>query len=772
MAEPNGENRQENASVPDVYKPGQIAERPSGALSTQVQWGQPAEEGDNDTINLRDYWEIILKRKGTVLTFFAIVVVAVMTATFLMTPIFRASLTLQIDRQEAKVVEYQGVTPMESAQDSREFYQTQYEVLKSRSLAQRVIDQLNLTEHPEFNKKQEETAFLGGLFGASEDKADAEPAKTAPAAKQDANGDKQSLLVNRFLANLTVEPVRNSRLVKIHFDSPDAALATRIVNAVATAYINLNLERRMDASSYAKTFLQDRLQQIQAKLEDSEKALVAFARQEQIIKSSDEKQDSIDAVVMQEFTGALAKAQQERIRVESVYNQLKSTGVEGLPDVLESRVIQELKQLKAKLEAEYQEGLKIYKPAYPKMLQMEGRIAETQAKIDEEIRNVKEGIKVRYDAAKAAESALSAKLQESKRNVLGVQDRSIQYNILKREVDTNRQLYEGLLQRLKEVGVAGGIGVNNISIVDKAEEPNKAYKPKKLLNLLIGIFLGLFGGIALAFLFEHLDDTIKQPDDIEKLLGLSVLGVIPFVRRKTTEGGDNRLILENMDLRSAFAESYRSLRTAMQFSTPEGMPKVLMITSSSMGEGKSTTAISLATHFALAGKTVLLIDADLRKASTHKNLKLDNSNGLTNYLAGDAKPVDITQGTEVPNLYAITSGPLPPNPAELLSSGKMVSLLTLAAEKFDQVIVDGPPVLGLADAPLLGNLAEATALVIEAGGTRRDFARGAVKRLRATRTRLVGAILTKVESRGGSYGYYHSYYYYQYGGESAPKQLT
>jgi succinoglycan biosynthesis transport protein ExoP len=754
------------ASVPDVIRPGQLVERRNTALSTQVQWGQPTDEGDEDTINLREYWNVILKRKGTVLTFFAIVVVAVMTATFLMTPIYRASLTLQIDRQEAKVVEYQGVTPMESPQDSREFYQTQYEVLKSRSLAQRVIDQLNLTEHPEFNKKQEASPFLALLAFTQSDDDEEKNVATA-------QGDKQSLLVNRFLDKLTVEPVRNSRLVKIHFDSPDAALATRIVNAVATAYINLNLERRMDASSYAKTFLQDRLQQIQTKLEDSEKALVAFARSEQIIKADDKDSGpSIDTQVMQSFTGALAKAQEDRIRIESIHNQMNAVGSEGLPDVLESKVIQDLKSQKAKIEAEYQEGLKLYKPAYPKMLQMEGRIAEIESKIQEEVANVRAGIKVRYDAAKAQEAALNAKLQESKRDVLGVQDRSIQYNIIKREVDTNRQLYEGLLQRLKEVGVAGGIGVNNISIVDKAEEPNKPFKPKFLLNLLIGMFLGLFGGIALAFLFEHLDDTLKNPEDIEKLLALPVLGVIPFVRRKTTEGGDDRLIMENMDLRSAFAEAYRSLRTALQFSTPQGMPKVLVITSTSPGEGKSTTSISLAVHLALAGKTTLLIDADLRKASMHKNLKLDNAEGLTNYLAGDAKPVDITKATEVPNLFAITSGPLPPNPAELVSSPKMVSLLALASEKFDQIIIDGPPVLGLADAPLLGNLAEATALVIEAGGTRRDFARGALKRLRATHTHLIGAILSKVESRGSSYGY-HSYYYYQYqyGAESNSKQL-
>ena len=296
-------------------------------------------------------------------------------------------------------------------------------------------------------------------------------------------------------------------------------------------------------------------------------------------------------------------------------------------------------------------------------------------------------------------------------------------------------------------------------MVDKAEVPYAPFKPNILRSALIAIFLGVFGGIGLAFLFEHLDDTIKQPDDLEKLLGLPVLGIVPTV--KMMAGEEDISLVENADPRSAFAESYRSIRTALQFSTPEGMPKVLMVTSTSVGEGKSTTALSLAMHFAQAGKSVLLIDADLRKASLHKKLSIANDTGLTNYLAGDATPVQITRACQVAKVFLIPSGPLPPNPAELLGSAKMVTLLGLAAEKFDQVILDGPPVLGLADAPLLGSLVEATLMVAEAGATSRQYAQGAVKRLRSTRTRLVGGVLTKVDTRNRSYGYHG--YYYQYG---------
>src|SRR5512139_505748 len=728
-----------------------LIERRETALATQARPDWLADD-DGDSIDLRAYWAIVMRRKWTVLTFFVIVVAAVMTATYLTTPVYRASTTLQIDAEEMKIVQYEGVTSSgQTGWNSAEYMRTQQEVLKSRATAERVVNELNLTEHPAFNQPAEASFASAWLPGQKQDKGgkqDAPPSSEELAAKTRA-------VVAAVQGGLTIEPVGNSRLLQLHFDSPDAKLAAEVANSMARVFINLNLARRLDATSYAKAFLQDRLQQAQSKLEESEKALVAFARQEELVKTGAE--DSIDTQALQGFTAALTQAQQDRIRAESLYNSVQGKAIQALPEVMDNKTIQNLKERKSQLETDYQEGLKLYKPAYPKMELIARQITEIDTMIKTEIQNVREAIKARYLAAQALEKALTARLQESRRDILGEQDRSIQYNILKREVETNRQLYEGLLQRLKEVGVAGGVGINNISVVDKAEVPTTPHTPNPRRNLLIAIFLGLFGGIGLAFLFEHLDDTVKASEEMEQQLGLPVLGIIPHTR---AESG-TKLHQENLDTRSHFAEAYRSLRTALQFSTEDGMPRVLMVTSPSMGEGKSTTALSLAMQVAQMGKTVLLIDGDLRKASLHSNLALPNGLGLTNYLAGDAKPVDITQGTDVPNLFAITSGPLPPNPAELVSSTKMVSLLSLATEKFDQVIIDGPPVLGLADAPLLGSIADATVLVVESGSTRRDFARGAINRL-------LGGVLTKVQARGQSYDYYSSHYY-QYGAAAEGK---
>ncbi len=751
---------------PDRLPPGQaLTERPAGVplpaspLPSQVV----EEEPEGDELNLRELWQVIVKRRWTILIFTLIVVTAVVTATYLMTPIYRASLTLQIDRESIKIVQSGDVAPEEAGWDSQEYYQTQYELLKSRSLAVRVANQLGLADlppPPPSPLAQFKAWLTGGLPQASEAKALPKPLSESERVEGAAGG---------VMGGLTVEPVRNSRLVKLHFDSPDPQRAAAILNALVKNYINMNMERRFDASTYARNFLQERLQQVKAKLEDSERELVGFARQEQII-SVDDKQNTVSQS-LGATNAALAEAEKKRIAAEAAYRQVMGARGQGLTQILDSKIIQTLKETKARLETQYQENLNIYKPAYPTMVQLRGQIGQVDAMINQEINNIRAAATASYEAARAEEALLRSRMEQLKQDVLSLQDRSIQLNILRREVDTNRQLYDGLLQRFKEVGVAAGIGTNNISVVDEAKTPAWPSKPNLRLNALLALVLGLLGGVGLAFLFEHLDDTFRRPEELEKLLGLPVLGVIPKTRQERGEDRPMALVGHD-DPRSAFAEAYRSVRTALQFSTASGVPRLLTVTSAMTGEGKTTTALSLAIQFAQAGKRTLLIEADLRKPSLHRALQLDNQVGLTNYLAGGgAQPVDIAKPTHIPNLFVISSGPLPPNPAELLSSARMVELLGLAAGKFDQVILDSPPLLGLADALIIGNLCEGTLLTVEMGATPRGYAQGALKRLRGARVQVLGAILTKLEARAGAYGYYRSYYYYyhtSYYGEAAP----
>lgn len=737
------QSRNERDDVVPLPIPRQEAARQYGALSLDLARGG---EGEAEP-NLREYWQVISRRKWTVLLFLLIVLATTILSSFLSTPIYRSSLTLQIDKELPKVVQYQDVVPVEASAE-KDFYETQYELLRSRTLAKRVIDQQGLAQNPHFLG---DSPSLLGWF-------------TEPLAGYLPGGDVQPPeameQVEHFLEQLSVEPVKNSRLVKLHYESPDPGLAANVVNSLAANFIQMSLERRMDASSYAKTFLEDRLKQIKVKLEDSEQRLVAFAKAHQIIKLNDNRAAHLET--LESLSQALTVAERERISAETAYRQMERADGRGVVLVLNSEVIQSLKETKAGLEARYQEKLKIFKPGYPAMEQLRNQIETIDARIEDEAAQVREAVRADYEIARRQEIKLAEKVAEQKARVMALQDSSIEYNILQREVDTNRELYEGLLQRMKEVGVAGGVTTNNVSIVDRGEVPYERYKPNIPVNALLALVIGLVGGVGMAFLFEHLDDTLKQPEDLERRLQLPVLGVVPEVKAAEVRGDREAQIslLAHYEPRSPLAEAYRSVRTSLLFSTSAGAPHVLLFTSPGPGEGKTTSALNTAITFTQTGSKVLLVDTDLRNPSLHRLFQLDNLTGLTNYLAGDAKPVDVSQHTPITNLFVIPSGPLPPNPAELLSDDKMMELLAVAADKFDYVILDGPPVLGLADALVLANMARGTVVVVEGGVTRQNHLQGALKRLRTAHANVLGSIMAKHKDEGGAYGYHHDYYYY------------
>lgn len=734
------------------------ARTPLAELATS----QLAADRLEQAFNLRDLLRIFLKRKWTILIIFAVFALFSVVRTYLAPPVYRASTTIQIEKFIPRVFDYKEVTPMEMpSDDSGDFYATNYELLKSRTLAERAVEDIGLRKNP----PPDSVSLL--------------PATTAPSLEAQSTGSTvedlfrrmlkgpaavdinpatrdDNALVGAFQSSLTVEPVRRSRLVRLHFDSTDPFFAAKAVNTLAQAFININLERRFEASAYAKTFLEEKLAQTKAKLEDSERELVQYSRELEVM-SPDEKQN-VFSQNLQEFNTAVAKAEQDRIRAEVVVKQAQDNP-DSLQVVQDNHTLQTLKQTKARLETEYQDNLAIYKPAFPKMQQLRGQIVEVDKQIRAELDEVRRSAVASFRAARAQEQMLRERLGGAKQQLLDLQGRSIRYSILKREVDTNRQLYDGLLQRLKEIGVAGGVGINNISVVDKAQVPTFPYKPDLGKNVTMGLAIGLIIGLLVAWLLEHLDDTIRFADDVERETGAAVLGVVP--KLKAADVAKGQLALgSHLDPTSAFAESYRSVRTALQFSTASGAPRRLVVTSSSKNEGKSTTALALAINFAQMGKPVLLIDADLRNPVMHKMLNLGNSRGLSNYLSSSIGVLEVVQRTDIPNLFVMTTGPLPPNPVELLSSMKLLTLLSQCEEHFAHVIVDGPPVLGIADSIVLGNQVDNAVFVIESGRTRKGHAKAALKRLQQAGVHPLGVILTKIDSYHDLYGY--NTYYYQY----------
>ena len=730
----------------------------------------PEQSYDDDAIDLRRYWQILLRRKWTLVAAVTLAFLVALVATYNATPVYRSKLLLQIEPQTDQFLEFQQKVSLGEPASDWDYYQTQYELLKSRTLARRVIDQLGL-EAAQKPKPEASSSFLADLKGTV--KGWIRSASAGGEGSADEAAPAKPNLEDALLGSLTIAPVRDSRLVHIQYDSPSAREAAAVANAVAENFINMSLERRYEARSYAKRFLEERIQQVRANLEDSEQRLLAYAREREIVNLDDKLGGVMKT--LEAMSSALVTAEAQRIQAEAEYTgALQGTGPSTLK-VLDSAVIQELKKRKGELELQYQEDLKVYKPGYPKMQQTQRQITELDQQIAKEIAAIRGAVKSSYEDKVQEQATLQARVRELKSEILALQDRSTDYQSLKREVDTNRELYDGLLQRMKEVGVVAGISTNNISIVDRAQVPLAAYKPNLRKNLTMAVALGLIGGILLAFLFEHMDDTVKTSEDVESRMRAPVLGVIPLVSTKRDRiTAEDIPLLAAKDPKSPLAEAIRSLRTSLVFSTTEGAPKVMHLTSAGPGEGKTTAATNIAITFAQAGGKVLLIDGDLRSPSLHHALGLPNTLGLTNYLAGDSQPAEIAQPTQVTRLFAITSGPLPPNPVELLSSAKMLDLLSTASERFDTVVIDGPPVIGLADALVLANLAKATLFVVDAGRTRYGALEGAVKRLRAANATILGAVNNRLGRPGQGYGYGYGYdyhYAYDYGSRDEGRAL-
>jgi polysaccharide biosynthesis transport protein len=727
------------AALPAPLSPTTPANRGYG-YGSGGQYGVPDQPGIG--AKLFEYWRIFRKRKWVILSVAAACVAIGILITLMTTPLYTATVRLQIDRNVAKVVEGGNVTSTEG--HDFEFMKTQYELLMGRAIGERVASSLKLGEDADFLKPRA-FSVLGAIRGLFASKSDGPSAAS-----------RESAATGLVIAYRAVRPVAGSSLVDVSYSDPVPARAQRIATAIGDAFINSNIDKRFQSNAYAKVFLEDQAKQLKLRLEDSEKVLLDFGQKEQIVAVTEKSNIAENNLASANATlGALAS---ERIKNEELWKQADSAKAANLPQFLTNSVIDGLRGKRKELETEYQEKLETFKPSYPAMVQISNKLAEIDRQVASEVATIKLALKGAYESSLNQEAEMKKRIEGLRGEVLDLQKRSIEYNILKREADTNRTLYDGLLQRYKEVDIAAGVGANNVFIVDKAGVPGSPSSPVMSRALMISLALGSMLGLGAAFLLERLDDTVRNAADLERVTGLTTLGIIP------KNDGDKALDAEFADPRSHISEACRSLCTSLQFSTDTGLPKTLLVTSSGPGEGKSTTAMVIGKHFATMGLKVLLVDADLRRPSMHLKLGLPNGSGLTNYLTGSAAPPEIIQSSDTPNLAFIASGPLPPNAADLLGSARMLSLLSVGLEVFDLIIIDSPPVMGLADAPLLSSATAATIFVAGAGQVRTGLISNAIRRLVFARGTVIGTVITKFDAKlevgyGYGYGYGHGYGY-------------
>lgn len=659
--------------------------------------------------------------------------------TLMMTPLFTSTLRLQIDRNVAKIVEGGNITPVEGT--DVEFLRTQYELLLSHSLAERVSLLASLPNDPDFFRPQSLS-----LIDAIKSLVYRNVAATLPSKRELA-----AIAASIVEQNVTVKPIPGSRLVDISYTDPNPARSRKIASAYADAFIASNLDKRFEANAYAKKFLEDQIKQLKLRLEQSEKTMLDFAEREQIVSIGESS--SIAEADLSNSSAALGNITSERIKNEQLWKQVAKSDVIDFPQFLSSSSVDALRTKRNDLVATYQEKLLTFKPSYPLMLQIKNQIGEIDRQLAIEVKTIRASLKSAYESSLNQEHEIKARVAKLRGDVLDFQKRSIEYNILKREVDSNRELYNGLLQRYKEVDVAGGAGSNNIFIVDKANLPGAPSSPRLMKSMLLSLLIGFGTSIGIAYLLENFDDVIDSVEEAENVGGLATLGIIPRVNPDISVEEALR------DVRSPLSEAYRSLCTSLQFATSRGMPKSLFVTSAGAQEGKSVSSIAIAQHFVRLGLKVLLVDADMRNPSLHKYIPTDSAVGLSSYLSGACELSAAIQETESPGLAFLPCGFLPPNAADLLGSPHLLSLLSNSLEVFDLVIIDGPPVLGIADALLLSNAAEATVFVIGSGVARGSAVRSAMKRLEISKCPLLGSVITKCDSRAAGYGYRYSYGY-------------
>lgn len=698
-------------------------------------------------LHIRDYWKIFQKYQWFILVFSIVVVTLTTVWTFMQKPVYMAGTTIWIEKEAPRVVSFQEVMPVDTS--TTDYYQTQYQILQSQTIAKKTLLKLSLFNNPEFSPGYNTT-------------------REAPKTYEDI----ETGAVNAFLAKLKIEPVRNSRIVKINFESFNPKLAATVANAIADVYIEQNLDTKTGVSQEAVIWLQKKIEELRQKLESSEMDVQKYKEKNRIIAI--EEKETITAQRLSELNQQLLESQTKRVEAETRYNSLKKLSLEpemiqSTQEVISNSFIQSLKTQEVVLEKEIAEMANKYGPKHPQMERMQLQLTEIKERIDKEVRKIINSIKTEYEVVKAREEILRKAFEDMKAEAFELNKKSIEYGVLKRQSDSDRQMYEILLKRLNEASVGEDIQTVNVRIVDRADVPKAPIKPRKLLNIVLAIMIGLGLGAGLAFFFDYMDNTFRTPEDVEEILNTPFLGIVPNIQIKESDKPDSRDMIVQVNPRSTSAEAFRSIRTNLLLSSADHRPEVLLVTSPGPSEGKSLIAINLALILAQTGGSVVLVDADMRKPRIHKVFNVDDSKGLSTLLVERTEMNEVIVNSGIPNLYIIPGGPKPPNPSELLGSKRMTEILKELKGRFERIIIDSPPIIAVTDAPVISTICDGVVLVLKAGMTSKDLAKRSLKNLRDLNARILGAVLNDVDLEKDKYYYYYPYYnkyYKHYAGES------
>jgi polysaccharide biosynthesis transport protein len=728
------------------------ANEPEGYVRPDVQEG--------DEIDLHAYWRVIVRRRWVIASVFASVVLLTLLFTLRQTKVYAATATLIIDVNAPRVLNQKDVQDVVDSGTggywySKEYYETQYKVITSRAVAQRVIDKLQLAR---------DLRFLGLDDVNDPKKVEEHLGRIDPAVE--------------LQERLEVLPVKDSRVVRVQVRDGDPRWAATLANAVAEAYITESLSVRSTMTQNASEWLEQQLADLETKLAKSSDDLFRFKQAHDIVATSWEDRQGMVSQRLVAVNDALTKARVLKAQLESRNEQIAALGdaiakgdpaAEAFAIVNQSRSIQDLKVRYADAGVDCADMTARYLEDHPKLVACQGKLAAARDGLAREVRTILEGARREYQEAVQTERKLSRLLDDSKSDAFGLNQHEKEYLELKRSHDNNQRLYEMVLQRLKETGVTGLLQMSNVRILDRAEPPEKPVSPRPLRNLALSLVLGLAGGVALALLLETLDTSITTREQVEERLRLPFLGIIPRMQQDGAAAPELAVLSSPS---SAAAECVRSIRTNLLFMSPEKPLRTILVTSSGTGEGKTTVASALAATMANGGSRVLLVDADMRRPRVHKVFGIRAEAGLSSLILGEGSLDAVVVRTDVPNLDVVPCGTVPPNPAELLHTAGFANLLMEMSRRYDRVVIDSPPAGVVADAIVISTHVDGTLLVLKAGQTSRGAAERTARNLADVKARVFGAVLNDVDledRRYGQYAYYQSGYSQDDEGAARPR---